>query len=115
MGPAAGNLANAVRQSMPQGAIQDIIAGSAKRGGGPTENGMVGSGNGREVRTGSDGGRVGDIGTAVRGRGSIAALQALEREMQLLKEKKGIVERLAKQLELEPPSDEEDDGFPLHV
>jgi len=44
--------------------------------------------------------------------GSTAALQALAREMELLEEKKRIVEQLARRLE--PPSDgEEDDGFPL--
>mmetsp|Transcript_35794 Transcript_35794/g.70967 ORF Transcript_35794/g.70967 Transcript_35794/m.70967 type:complete len:538 (+) Transcript_35794:86-1699(+) len=44
--------------------------------------------------------------------GSTAALQALAREMELLEEKKRIVEQLARNLE--PPSDgEEDDGFPL--
>lgn len=43
---------------------------------------------------------------------STAALQALAREMELLEEKKRIVEQLARNLE--PPSDgEEDDGFPL--
>lgn len=44
---------------------------------------------------------------------SPAALQALEKELELLAEKKQVVERLARQLE--PPSDneEEDDGFPL--
>mmetsp|Transcript_131919 Transcript_131919/g.328982 ORF Transcript_131919/g.328982 Transcript_131919/m.328982 type:complete len:564 (-) Transcript_131919:98-1789(-) len=50
---------------------------------------------------------------AARGQGSAAALQALDRELELLEEKKRVVERLARQLE--PPSDneEEDDGFPL--
>jgi len=49
--------------------------------------------------------------------GSTAALQALACEMELLEEKKRIVEQLARRLE--PPSDgeeeeeEEDDGFPL--
>eukprot|EP00443_Scrippsiella_acuminata_P051202 CAMPEP_0115537764 /NCGR_PEP_ID=MMETSP0271-20121206/88502_1 /TAXON_ID=71861 /ORGANISM="Scrippsiella trochoidea, Strain CCMP3099" /LENGTH=527 /DNA_ID=CAMNT_0002970581 /DNA_START=70 /DNA_END=1650 /DNA_ORIENTATION=- len=49
---------------------------------------------------------------AARGQGSAAALQALDRELELLEEKKRVVERLAR---LEPPSDneEEDDGFPL--
>jgi len=43
---------------------------------------------------------------------STAALQALAREMELLEEKKRVVEQLARRLE--PPSDgEEDDGFPL--
>lgn len=45
------------------------------------------------------------------GQGSAAALQALEKEMAVLEEKKRVVEQLARKLE--PPSDEEDDGFPL--
>jgi len=43
---------------------------------------------------------------------STAALLAVAREMELLEEKKRVVEQLARRLE--PPSDgEEDDGFPL--
>lgn len=46
------------------------------------------------------------------GQRSLAALEAVAREMTLLDEKKRVVEELAKNLE--PPSDnEEDDGFPL--
>jgi hypothetical protein len=44
-------------------------------------------------------------------RKSAASLDKLEREMALLEEKKRRVEQLAKSLE--PPSEDEDDGFPL--
>jgi len=52
------------------------------------------------------------VGVTSGPQGSTAALQALAREMEVLEEKKRLVEQLARNLE--PPSDgEEDDGFPL--
>eukprot|EP00929_Paragymnodinium_shiwhaense_P107205 TRINITY_DN7328_c0_g1_i2.p1 TRINITY_DN7328_c0_g1~~TRINITY_DN7328_c0_g1_i2.p1 ORF type:complete len:550 (+),score=215.38 TRINITY_DN7328_c0_g1_i2:118-1767(+) len=49
--------------------------------------------------------------TAGLGARSAAALEALEKEQEKLEEKKRVVQRLSRQLE--PPSDDEDDGFPL--
>jgi len=56
-------------------------------------------------------GGVPSVGGGGMSKGSKAALEALARETKVLEEKKRTVELLARQLE--PPSDEEDDGFPL--
>lgn len=59
----------------------------------------------------TDVGGVPSLGEGVMSKSSKAALEALARETKVLEEKKRRVEELARQLE--PPSDEEDDGFPL--